>query len=479
MIPYGNGVVSLAERQTNALSRDDARNDVKALSQGEIDYLQRFLDATGAPVRSGGGGFSIPGSALTARAWRTFQIAVGTWTPAGGGGGGGAPDQAGQLTLADLQGFVQTNANLNPVIGYYKKRFEVRVSAKPAVIPDYLIAAAETFKRTVGALGDKDELKSWKQLATGAEGATLRGWHAFTGDVRIKGGSYGRSLKSLEERGASLIKTAVEPQFNPKWDAVYQRLASCCSGQFPFVTESRIKQQRAEYAAEVVSGGLSLRRNLPTIGQADVLGVLTEVGVLSDEYAVDPLLGGGEPSFNFIQQNRSSLMVARLWQRFISGASSAASASLAGKPGGTGGREVSVLALDRGPGSGRRPLKDRVSQITLFDRGVILRPSTDIKSQRIPPPFVWRLSSADALLTISGRNEQSGEGGWTSTYEVTGGPLKLFYFIRLASETRTELSDPKVWTIRVQIPDGKNPRELLEGAFELRLDEPLPPILPN
>ena len=70
-----------------------------------------------------------------------------------------------------------------------------------------------------------------------------------------------------------------------------------------------------------------------------------------------------------------------------------------------------MLALDREPGAGRRPLKDRVSQITLFDRGVILRPSTDIKSQRVPPPFVWRLSSADALLTISGWNEQSGEGG--------------------------------------------------------------------
>ena len=479
MIPYGNGVVSLAERQTSALSRDDAKNDVKALSQGEIDYLQRFLDATGAPVRSGGGGFSIPGSALTARAWRTFQIAVGTWTPAGGGGGGGAPDQAGQLTLADLQGFVQTNANLNPVIGYYKSRFEARVSARPAVIPDYLLAAAETFKRTVGALGDKNELKSWKQLATGAEGATLRGWHAFTGDLRIKGGPYGRSLKSLEDRGASLIKTAIEPQFNPRWDALYQRLSSCCSGQFPFITESRLKQERAEYAAERVSGGLSLRRNLPTVGQADVIGVLTEVGVLSDEYAVDPLLGGAEPSFDFILQNRGSLAVARLWQRFISGASGGTSDSLAGKPGGAGGREVSVLALDREPGAGRRPLKDRVSQISLFDRGVILRPSTDIKSQRIPPPFVWRLSSADALLTISGRNEQSGEGGWTSTYEVTGGPLKLFYFIRLASETRTDLSDPKVWTIRVQIPDGKNPRDLLEGAFQIRLDEPMPPILPN
>ena len=479
MIPYGNGVVSLAERQTNALSRDDARNDVKALSQGEIDYLQRFLDATGAPVRSGGGGFYVPASALTARAWRTFQIAVGTWSPAGGGGGGAAPDQAGQLTLADLQNFVQTNANLNPIIGYYKSRFEVRAAAKPAVIPDYLLAAAETFKKTVGALGDKDELKSWKQLATGGEGATLRGWHAFTGDVRIKGGAYGKSLKSLEDHGASLIRTAVEPQFNPRWDALYQRLAACCSGQFPFITESRLRQQRAEYAAEVVSGGLSLRRTLPTIGQADVLGVLTEVGVLSDEYAVDPLLSGGEPSFDFIQQNRSSLAVARGWQRFISGASSASSASLGGKTGGPGGREVAVLALDREPGPGRRPLKDRVSQITLFDRGVILRPSTDIKSQRIPPPLVWRLSSADALLTISGRNEQSGEGGWTSTYEVTGGPLKLFYFLRLASEGRTDLSDPKVWTIRVQIPDGKNPRELLEGAFEVRLDEPMPPILPN
>ncbi|MGZ5498703.1 MAG: hypothetical protein ACXWHI_08270, partial [Candidatus Aminicenantales bacterium] len=211
----------------------------------------------------------------------------------------------------------------------------------------------------------------------------------------------------------------------------------------------------------------------------DVIGVLTEVGVLSDEYAIDPLVGGAEPSFDFILQNRGSLAVARLWQRFISGASSGTSDSLAGKPGGAGGREVSVLALDREPGAGRRPLKDRVSQISLFDRGVILRPSTDIKSQRIPPPFVWRLSSADALLTISGRNEQSGEGGWTSTYEVTGGPLKLFYFIRLASETRTDLSDPKVWTIRVQIPDGKNPRDLLEGAFQVRLDEPMPPILPN
>ncbi len=479
MIPYGNGVVSLAERQTNALARDDAKNEVKALSQGEIEYLQRFLDATGAPVRSGGGGFSIPSSALTARAWRNFQIAVGTWSPGGGGGGGGAPDQAGQLTLADLQGFVQTNANLNPIIGYYKSRFEARVSAKPAVIPDYLLAAAETFKKTVGALGDKDELRSWKQLATGGEGATLRGWHAFTGDLRIRGGRYGRSLKSLEDRGANLIKTAIEPQFNPKWDALYQRLASCCSGQFPFITESRLKQQRAEYAAEVVSGGLSLRRNLPTIGQADVLGVLTEVGILSDEYAVDPLLTGGEPSFDFILQNRGSLAVARGWQRFIAGASAASSASLAGKPGGPGGREISVLALDREPGPGRRSLKDRVSQITLFDRGVILRPSTDIKSQRIPPPFVWRLSSADALLTISGRNEQTGEGGWTSTYEVSGGPLKLFYFIRLASERRTDLSDPKVWTIRVQIPDGKNPRELLEGAFEVRLDEPMPPMLPN
>ena len=479
MIPYGNGVVSLAERQTNALARDDARNDVKSLSQGEIDYLQRFLDATGTPARSGGGGFYVPAAALTARSWRAWEIAVGTWSPGGGGGGGGAPDQAGQLSLADLQGFVQTNANLNPVIGYYNTRFGARVTAKPAAIPDYLLAAADMFKKTVGALGDKDELKSWKQLATGADGATLKGWHAFTGDLRIRSGPYGRSLKTLEDRGANLIKTAIEPVFNPKWDALYQRLASCCSGQFPFVTESRLRQDRAEYAAERVTGGLTIRRNLPTIGQADVLGALTEVGVLSDEFAVDPLLGGGEQSFDFIQQNRSSLVVARLWQRFVSGAGTTVSSSLAGKPGGPGGREISVLALDREPGAARRPLKDRVSQITLFDRGVILRPSTDIKSQRIPPPFVWRLSSADALLTISGRNEQSGEGGWTSTYEVTGGPLKLFYFLRVASESRTELSDAKVWTIHVQIPDGKNPGALLEGAFEIRLDEPMPPILPN
>jgi hypothetical protein len=473
MVPYANGVVALAERQSNALQRDDVRSEVKGLSQAEIDYLERFLDATGTRVRSGGG-FYVPASATRARTWRAFQIAVGTWSPGGGGGGGGG-DQAGQLSLADLQGFVQTNANLNPIIGFYRSRFQPHAAARPAAIPDYLLTAAETFKRTVGALGDKDELNSWKQLATGAEGATLRGWHAFTSDVRIKGGSYGRSLRDLEDHGAGLIKTAIEPQFNPKWDALYQRLAACCSGQFPFITESLLKQQRAEYAAEKPTGGLTLRRNLPTIGQADVAGVLTEIGVLSDSYAVDPLLTGKEPAFDFILQNQGALAVARGWQRFISGASSGA---LGGRPGTPGGREVSVLAIDRAPRPGRVPLKDRVSQITLFDRGVILRPSTDIKAQRIPPPYVWRLSSSDALLTISGRNEQTGEGGWTSTYEVTGGPLKFFYFVRLASEPRTDLSDPKVWTIRVDIPDGKNPRDLLEGAFELRFDEPLPPILP-
>ncbi|MGE5347560.1 MAG: hypothetical protein ACM3JH_16540, partial [Acidithiobacillales bacterium] len=473
MVPYANGVVALSERQSNALQRDDARADVKALSQGEIDYLQRFLEATGTRTRTGGG-FYVPASALTARSWRAYQVAVGTWSPGGGGGGGGG-GEAGQLSLADLQGFVQTNANLNPIIGFFRSRYEPRAAPRTAVIPDYLLAAADTFKKTVGALGDKDELGSWKQLATGAEGATLRGWHAFTGDVRIKSGPHGRALKNLEDHGAGLIKAAVEPQFNPKWDALYQRLAACCSGQFPFITQSLLKQQRAEYAAVRPTGGLSIRQNLQTVSQGDISGVLTEIGVLSDSYAVDPLLGGKEPSFDFILQNHGALAVARGWQRFISGTSSGA---LGGRPGTAGGREVSVLAIDHAPAPGRVPLKDRVSQITLFDRGVILRPSTDIKSQRVPPPYVWRLSSADTLLTISGRNEQTGEGGWTSTYEVTGGPLKFFYFVRLASEPRTELSDPKVWTVRVVIPDGKNPRDLLEGAFELHFDEPLPPILP-
>jgi hypothetical protein len=90
--------------------------------------------------------------------------------------------------------------------------------------------------------------------------------------------------------------------------------------------------------------------------------------------------------------------------------------------------------------------------------------------------------------SITGRDEES-KAGWTGSLEAYGGPLRFFYFVRIASEERDrrdssddperEREKEKIWTIRVVIPNALQRTEPLEGLFELAFEEPMPPILPN
>jgi hypothetical protein len=131
---------------------------------------------------------------------------------------------------------------------------------------------------------------------------------------------------------------------------------------------------------------------------------------------------------------------------------------------------------------------DRVNSLFLFDRSVVVRPSTDFKTGKQPSPYVWILGPIDAPTVITGRDEES-KNGWTGSLEVFGGQLKFFYFVRVASEPRDfrdELEDieqrlerERTWTIRVVIPNALQRNEPLEGLFELVFEEPMPPILPN
>jgi hypothetical protein len=114
--------------------------------------------------------------------------------------------------------------------------------------------------------------------------------------------------------------------------------------------------------------------------------------------------------------------------------------------------------------------------VTVFDRATVLRPSTDVKTGRTPPPFVWRLAAAAGALEIIGRNEDV-KGGWTGSLVITGGPLRLFAYILRASEDRRPGADPRVWDIRVEIPDAERANARLQGVFELKLDDPMPGVL--
>lgn len=500
IVPLGVRFMSFAEGSSAVAGRTDVEALVGELAMTELDYLQRYIDRTSAraPRPSGGGGFYVPGAAIQARSWPEFQSVILRWNPEGGGGGEAAPaqvDMSGALTFADVQEFGNSNKRLNPIIKYFQDRMQP--AKKPsgggaAKAPQEVIQAAQTFKQTVTVLSDQP-LKAWRQLSLGQEGASLKGYHSFTRSAVVKRSLWGRQLVAMENRGANLVRDAIRPNFSQVQEPIWRKLQSGCQGQFPFIRESQLRTDRQAYASlqslRFGGGGNAVVYNLelPSIGQTQFSGILTELGSLCDEYALDPILWGGEPEFDFVgDPQRSWFHVGRRWERWVYGG-----------PGGSGAaggqlreHKIEVRAIQFNPMPGRRFVGDRVGAVTLFDRNTMVRPSTDAKSGRFAPtPHLWRLQPPEAPMPIQGRNEESGTRGWTGSLDVRGGPLRLYYLVRVASEERERLAfetDPekqrereRFWTIRLVFPNAENAQEPLEGLFELVFDEPLPPILPG
>ncbi|MFN7987838.1 MAG: type VI secretion protein IcmF/TssM N-terminal domain-containing protein [Thermoanaerobaculia bacterium] len=488
MIPLGVSYISFAEASSIA-----TRPDVDALAQAHaetmLDYLRRYVDRfAGRRTGGGGGGFVVPGAALQARTWREFQAAITRWTPESQGGGD-APvtDMSGALSFDDVQAFSAANRRLNGILAYYKgKAAPVRAAGGPQKAPPELVTAANLFKNNVVPLPEQ-ELKAWKQLSLAQEGVSLRGYHAFSRNPAVRRSTYGKQLIAVESRGANLIRDAIQPSFQQAADPIVKKIREQCMGQFPFVRESQLRQERVAYASgsSLKPGGsgnsATYRLDLASINQGHFSGVLTDVGALADEYALNPILWGWEPQFDFVgDASRGLLAVGRGWQIFLFGGSRGTSVIKEHK--------VEIRPLQFTPSQGKRFMGDRVNSLFLFDRSVVVRPSTDFKTGKQPNPYVWRLGPSDAPMSITGRDEES-KAGWTGSLEAYGGPLRFFYFVRIASEERErreDTDDPekerekeKIWTIRVVIPNALQRTEPLEGLFELAFDEPMPPILPN
>jgi hypothetical protein len=486
MIPLGVSYISFAEA-----SSISTRPDVDQLAQGHaetmVDYLRRYIDRfAGRGGGGGGGGFVVPGAALRASSWREFQAAITRWVPESQGGGAPVTDMSGALAFDDVQSFAASNRRLNSVLAHYKSRAAPQRSTAPVKAPPALVAAAALFKNNVEPLSEQ-ELKAWRQLSLGQEGVSLRGYHAFSRNPAVRRSTYGRQLVAVEQRGANLIRDAIQPSFQQAAEPVVRKIRDQALGQFPFIRESQLRQERVAYAAgtSLKPGGsgnsVTYRLDLPSISQGHFSGVLTEVGALADEFALNPILWGWEPDFDFVgDANRGLLAVGRGWQLFLFGGGRSTSVIKEHK--------VEIRPLPFTPSPGKRFMGDRVNSLFLFDRSTVVRPSTDFKTGKQPNPYVWRLGPSDAPMSITGRDEESGSG-WTGALEAYGGPLRFFYFVRVASEERERRDDSddperarekeRTWTIRVVIPNALKRDEPLEGLFELLFEEPMPPILPN
>ena len=482
MIPSANAFVSFSSQQQAVAGVEGVSASVKGLAEEEAAYLRRYNDQLRGGG-GGGGGFSFPYSAASAGNWRAFQGAIASWQPQGGGGGGAAPlDSAGQLALADIQAFAAANDYLRPILDYYVARVErPRAAAAGATVAPEILAAAEVFKNAVTVLSDQP-LRAWKQLATGTEGVSLKDYRAFSGNPRVRSIPLARRLKTeVEDHGAHLIRDAIRPQFRPRADAFFARISGCCLGKFPFINEVQLETERRNldgpdpYSRSGTSGAALYRVDLPTIATTDITGMLAEFGALSAEFALGPIFSGEAREFNFAGDNWRVLSVAYGWERFLFAEPVAGGAPVAGLP---EEQRIAIRLIERAPTGGAVFIGDRVGQVNLFDRTTILRPSTDVKTGRQAPPYVWRLASADAPLTILGRNEETVRG-WTGALEITGGPLKLFYFIQRASEPRRPEQDERIWNTRIEVPDAERPSVRLQGVVELRFEEPLPGVVPR
>lgn len=481
MIPSASAIVSASANQRAAAGFEGVGTQIKSLADNENTYLKRYIDQMAGRSGGGGGGFVFPASAAGATSWPVFQRAIGSWQPVGGGGGGSAPDLSGQLTAADLQTFAAANQYLGESLDYYRQRVErprAAASAGAVVAPE-LVEAANTFRGAVSAASDQP-LKAWQQLSRGEGGATLKQYMSFSDNARLRNNQTALRMKrEVEDHGAHLMRDAIRPVFAPREQAVWGKLNACCLGKFPFINDVQLQLERTQFASGQAyartggAGAAYYRIDLPTVGMADITGAIAELGSLASEFALDPIFSGEAREFDFVGEHRSILGVARAWERFLYNPGVAP-----GQSGSPKEHKIEIRSIERPPTQGAVFIGDRVGQVTFFDKSTILRPSTDVKTGRTPPPYSWRLAAAESPVSIIGRNEESARG-WTGTVEILGGPLKLFYYVRKTSEDRKPGQDERVWSIRVEVPDAERANLKLQGVFELKFDDPLPGVIPR
>lgn len=463
----------------------EIREDLASINNAILRYLEAFIDRQGGG--GGGGGLQRPYSAASADSWSRFAAGIRKWQLTASTSNRGPTSG---LTLDMLEDFANSNSNLRPLID--KFRAANRPQTQVQVSPD-LERAVQDYKNTVAVLED-DPLEAWRQLARGDDGASLEDFHAFSGNGRLRRNNFARWLvENVEEHGAKLLSDEIRPDFERDAARLWDFLDRCCRDRFPFISERELLHRRRAYEQgyEAARGGgdlwlpaaidqrtlnSTLKIELPTATREDLDQIFFAGGDsdrLFEDYVLDPMLAvdrEGNPitSVDFLSPQRERFLALRQWQMFLYGNADDRRAS---------GRTLAddqtfILRILEGKQTGDRIyLGERVGRITLFDRGSVIRPSTDARTGRkleIPVRF------DEAPLFITGTNEDEGSG-WNGRLEIRGGPLKLLYFILLSREEVR--ADRQVWTVRVEIPDFGQPRNRLEGVFELEFDRPVPGVV--
>ncbi len=503
-IPPASELVQFAKNNLKSAIQQDAEigGYVEKINQVEYAYLdgyinqQRFGGAAGGGGGGGAGGesFVVPARAAQAAAWRDYVRALRSWQPVlekpgGGGGGGGAVVPivpANGLTVEALQRYAARNDSLKPLLDRFQVRSQsvaaaaAAAAARPApkVSPD-LATAGQIFQHCVAGL-DEDPLKAWRQLAQAQDrdDVSLNNFHAFSTNLRLRGNPSAARMIEVENKGAALLSQAIRPTFLDHLKGLWSIAGSCCGDRYPFISRARLLGQQESYQRGPSSGGIWAPPGRDTAQRAstdamqletvtlDALDRLFFAGGSLDslytDFVLDPIVEGREKAIDFVGAGRERLRVLRQWQRFVYGDGRTSAA-----------QQVKVKLLSGANTAPRIFIGERMGQIDLFGPNAV-RPSTDAARVRI---LNMPLLMENRPVTIIGRNEDKG-GGWSGILNLRGGPLKIPYFLHLASDGRPR-EGGKIWTVHLQLPDYQQPQQRLEGVFEFTFERPLPEIIPG
>lgn len=485
-VAAANKLLSWGRRTLQPIrGQDDVFRRLASISGAEYDYLREAIRRSG---RGGGGGeertgsVSFPSRAVQVDRWADYSREIRQWRLTGGEGGGASAGGGGGagLTVDDLQEFARDNDDLRPLLREFSGG-GTRRAASPSLAAEELMRAAQAFQRCVAGLDDVP-VKAWKQLALKRDGASLADFHAFSTNPRLRGSSDAERFKGIEDHGAGLLAKEIRPDFQDRSKELWRRVDRCCLNRFPFVTERQLRRSADAYDRGPTAGepwsAPTLDRGrreatailtLETLGSdaADQLFYQDEtLDRLFDDFTLDPIVSGEEKAIDFVGTDKEKLRTMRQWQRFLFPAREEGGREDRGK------KELTIRLLERPATAGRSAIGERTGRVDLFGPYTI-RPSTDANrgvTRSVPLVF------DDRALSVSAVNED--RNGWTGRLELRGGPLKLLYFVQLASIERPR-QDGRVWTVRIEIPDFERPELRPEGVFELTFDRPLPGVFPD
>jgi DNA polymerase III delta prime subunit len=507
-VPPANELLYWARGNLKAALAEDKEvsSYLDQIDKAEYAYLEAYINQQrwggsggggGGGASAGGQSFVVPTRASQTAAWRDFVRAIRSWEPveerAGGGGGGAAAVAApvvpaNGLTGEDLARYAARNDNLKPLLAVFNQRSSAAqasaaVAAAAAARPPKplsqdLVTVAQSFKHCISGL-EEDPLKAWRQLALEKDGASLADFHSFSANLRLRGNPSAARMIDVEKHGAQLLAQAIRPPFQDRLHTLWSLAGSCCGDRYPFISRARLAGQQESYQRGPSAGGLWAPQGRDT-GQRSVSDAMNFDTVTLDaldrlffaggsldglysDFALDPIVDGRERDIDFVGASKDRLRVLRQWQRFIYGEGHTTAA-----------QTVKVKLLSGANTAPRIFIGERMGQINLFGPHPV-RPSTDAGGVHILSlPLVI---TANAQEQIVGRNEDK-SGGWSGILNLRGGPLKIPYFLEVASDGRPR-EGGKVWTIHLQLPDYAQPQQRLEGVFEFTFERPLPEIIPG